>query len=79
MTLELLMIAAVAAASPATDQASSGSYAGVRAEGRVAVRIVEGARIAAGEIQQSNIPAVQDSVVRSADGNTSPARLVEFQ
>ncbi len=79
MTLELILLAAAAAAGPpAADRGQSSDYAGARAEGRVAVRIVAGARIAAGEVQHVGLPAVRDSSIRTADGRISPARLVEF-
>ena len=78
MALELLLLAAAVSASPLSDKVDAPGYARVRAQGQVAVRIVGGARIAAGEIQHSDVPKVQDSQVRSPDGNSSPARLVEF-
>ena len=79
MTIELLLLAAALAAPPSADRDTPASYAGARAEGRVAVRIVAGARIAASEVQDAALPPVQDSVVRAPDGSGSPARLVEFQ
>lgn len=79
MTIDLLLLAAALAAPPPADRGGPQPYAGARAEGRVAVRIVAGARIAASEIQQASIPPLQDSLVRSADGSASPARLVEFE
>jgi hypothetical protein len=78
MTAHLLLFAA-ALASPPTDRGAAPSYSGARVEGRVAVRIVAGARIAASEAQDSTLPPLSDSLVRTPDGNSNPARLVEFQ
>ena len=77
MTLVLLLAAAASAVAPAPRQ--DAPQAGARATGHVAVTILEGARIAAGEAQQGDVPALQDSNVRGPDGSASPARLVEFQ
>ena len=79
MTIELLLLAAALAGPPPADRGPAAVYAGARAEGRVAVRIMAGARIAASDIQDAALPPVQDSVVRAPDGSASPARLVEFQ
>ena len=79
MFLELLLLATATTASTTDSRPDSGAYAGARAEGRVAVRIVAGARIAAGESQHIALPALRDSSIRAADGSVSPARLVEFQ
>lgn len=79
MTLDLILLAAAVAASPATDSGRSAGYGGVRAEGRVTVQIVAGARIAASEVQHPALPPLQDSIVRTADGSLTAARLVEFQ
>ena len=79
MTFELLLLAAAATAVPADSRTASAHYTGARAEGRVAVTIVAGARVAAGESQDLSLPALQDSSIRAANGSVSPARLVEFQ
>lgn len=71
-----LFLAAVTAAMPTTD--GGVPDAGARATGRVAVTILAGARIAAGEEQHSTVPAPQDSSVRAPGGQASAARLVEF-
>lgn len=77
MTSELFLVAAALAAAPAPPQEAP--YSGARGAGRATVTIMAGARIAAGEVQQSTVPAVQDSSVRAPDGEAAPARLVEFQ
>ena len=79
MTIELLLLAAALAGPPSADRGPSSAYAGARAEGRVAVRIVAGARIAASEVQHAALPPLRDSIVRTPNGNANPARLVEFQ
>ena len=79
MIVELLLLAASTATSPEGSRSGPASYAGARAEGRVAVQILAGARVAAGEAQDSALPPVQDSSVRAANGSISPARLVEFE
>ena len=79
MTIHLLLLAAALAGPPPADSGPALPYIGARAEGRVAVRIVAGARIAASEIQDQALPRLQDSAVRTPDGTASPARLVEFQ
>lgn len=79
MTFGLLFLATAATAVSTDSPTQSAPYAGARAEGRVAVTILEGARVAAGESQDVSLPALQDSSIRAADGSASPARLVEFQ
>ena len=78
MTLDLLLLAAAAATAPVPDQGSA-PYAGARAEGRVTVQILAGARISASEVQHPALPPLQDSIVRTPNGSLGPARLVEFQ
>lgn len=47
--------------------------------GRVSVTILEGARIAASEAQDAELPPLSDSQVRTPDGQQHAARLVEFE
>lgn len=77
MTLALILFAAVAGTP--VQQAEARAYPGARMEGRMAVTIISGARIAAGEVQHAALPPIQDSEVRTPDGGKSRARLVEFQ
>lgn len=75
MLAHFVLLVAAAAAAP-----SDGSRAtGARAEGRVSVTILSGARVAAGEAQDEALPALRDSSIRNPEGEPVPARLVEFQ
>lgn len=79
MAAMILELALLAAAAPNVPAASGAQAPSARAEGRVAVRIVSGARLAAGEQQDSALPPLSDSLVRTSGGGTAPARLVEFR
>ena len=79
MTFGLLLLAAAATPVSTDSRPQPAPHAGARAEGRVAVTILAGARISAGESQHAALPAIQDSSIRAANGSVSPARLVEFE
>ena len=79
MTTGLLLLAAAATFASPDSPTTAATYTGARAEGRVSVTIVAGARIAAGESQETSLPALRHSSIRAADGSVSPARLVEFE
>ncbi|WP_162888196.1 hypothetical protein [Sphingomonas mesophila] len=76
--LSLFLSAALGASAPQPDK-SRPAWVGARAEARVAVRIVAGAKIAAGEKQSLDVPPLSDSQIRTPSGNVAAARLVEFQ
>ena len=77
MSLSLLILSAAALSSP---QATTPDRpTGASAIGRVSVTILEGARIAASEVQDAGLPALSDSQVRTPDGEQRAARLVEFE
>ena len=77
MSFSLLFLAAAALSSPQSPTLDR--PAGASAIGRVSVTILEGARIAASEAQDAELPPLSDSQVRTPDGQQHAARLVEFE
>jgi hypothetical protein len=69
----LLPLAAVALA------ASPPAQAGLRAQARVSVRIISGARIGFGRLDQSSGQRPRPSLIRLEDGSRHAAQLIEFK
>lgn len=72
----LLATATLATTSPPVSQPSRSA---VTASATATIRVVSGVTLKLGEENNPGAPPTQDAVVRSADGTTIPAKLIEFQ
>ena len=73
----LAVLAALAAAQPATQ--SGAPATSVKVSAQASVRILSGARVKLGESAQGEPYVVSKASVRTEDGSRRPAQLVEFQ
>ena len=69
----LLIALAAATASPAQPR-----VAPARAQAMASIRILSAAPLRFSQIEAREPKTLRDSVVRSADGSTTPVRIVEF-
>ena len=69
----VLLAAAALATTPPQPTVSAVSQA------TATIRVVSGVRLKLDGSSNPNAPAVRDSVVKTADGTSHPAKLIEFQ
>lgn len=76
----LILIAALVAASPAEAvDATASPPVRARVEARASVRILAATIIRFGDKQDEGVPPPRAAVLRSADGSSEDARLIEFE
>jgi hypothetical protein len=74
----MLVAAAVAVAAVATPP-SPGHPASATVQATATIRIISGVTLKLDASTNPDAPPSRDTVIRSADGSTAPARLIEFQ
>ena len=75
----VLLAALVLATSPAEPSAPQPQRVTAERQAVAIVRILPGAQLRFAEIEKSSPERLTDTRIRTADGSTEPARLVEFQ
>jgi hypothetical protein len=71
-----LVAAALVSAAPQTPPSAS---AGASAQARATIRIISGVELHFGKASPAQDLLPRDTIVRSADGDNQPAKLIEFQ
>jgi hypothetical protein len=75
----MVIVAALLVAAAPAEPAPPAQRVAAQSQAIAMVRILPGAQIRFSEIEQSASERLRDTEIRSADGSSEPARLVEFQ